>query len=111
MNRKYSLKKSSEIENLVRQKKSVGNHYYTVYYMFDNKEFPQIAVSASKKLKTAAAKNYEKRIIREILRSELDLLYGTKILVVAKAAVKEIGFSEKKTRLLKLIRRINKEKK
>jgi ribonuclease P protein component len=39
------------------------------------------------------------------------LLEGTKILVVAKKAVKEIDFSEKKERLLRLIKRINKEKK
>ena len=111
MNRKYSLKKSNEIENLVKRKRSVGDHYYTVYYMFYNEGLPQVAISVSKKLKTAVAKNYEKRVIREILRPELALLQGAKILVVAKATVKEIDFDEKKTRLLKLIRRVNKEKK
>jgi RNase P protein component len=39
------------------------------------------------------------------------LLAGTKVLVVAKQAAREIRFAEKKERLLKLIKRINKEKK
>ncbi|HOA78084.1 MAG: ribonuclease P protein component [Bacilli bacterium] len=111
MNRKYCLKKSKEIEKLIKARRSVGDHYYTVYYAFYNDLLPQIAVTASKKIKTAAAKNYEKRVIREILRPSLFLLEGTKILVVAKKAVKEIDFSEKKERLLRLIKRINKEKK
>ncbi|HHZ17698.1 MAG TPA: ribonuclease P protein component [Acholeplasmataceae bacterium] len=111
MNRKYCLKKSKEIEKLIKARRSVGDHYYTVYYEFKEDALPQVAVSVSKKIKTAVAKNYEKRVIREILRPVLSLLAGTKVLVVAKQAAREIRFAEKKERLLKLIKRINKEKK
>jgi len=111
MNRKYSLKKSFEIAELLKQKRSVGDHYYIIYYIFHDQEPFQIAISISKKIRTVVEKNYEKRVIREILRSDLPLLKGMKILVIAKASVKKISFTEKKNRLLKLIRRINKEKK
>jgi len=110
MNRKYSLKKGSEIEAVIHNKKTVGDRYYVIYYLFYNEEAPQIAISASKKLKTAVAKNYEKKIIREIIRPHVNLLIGTKVLIVAKAAIKEIEITEKRNRLLKLIEKINKEK-
>ena len=32
MNKKYSLKKSNDIEQLIKKHQSVGNKYYAIYY-------------------------------------------------------------------------------
>ena len=83
MNHKYTLKKNHEIKKLVEKPyQSVGNKYFVVYYQ--DSESTKIAVSVSKKLGTAVFRNYQKRIVREILRRNFDLLRDKKSLLVVK---------------------------
>ena len=78
MNRKYSLKQNEEIAKLVHfskiQRKSVGNKYYTVYFLNTEEEMPKVAISISKRFGMAVDRNYEKRVTREILKLNLPLL-------------------------------------
>ncbi|MCK9471951.1 MAG: ribonuclease P protein component [Bacilli bacterium] len=110
MNRKYSLKKTYEIEKLLKKKLSVGNKYYAIYYQITNEELPKIAISVSKKFKTAVKKNYEKRTIKEIVRNHLESLGNIKMLIVAKISVGDLTFSEKEVQLAYLIKRILRSK-
>lgn len=108
MNRKYSLRKNKEIEQLVRYRISVGNKYYAIYYHVYNGE-PQIAFSVSKKNGNAVERNYQKRVVKEILRPVIKDLYGYKLLVVVKPLSKELSFDDKKNNILYLISKIRKE--
>lgn len=110
MNRKYSLKKSHDIDKLVKNKRSVGNKYYAIYYVSSLEKLPQIAISASKKFKTAVKKNYEKRVVKEILRPNLDLMEYLKVLIIIKNTVEGLDFNQKQDQLLYLVKKINKEK-
>lgn len=107
MNRKYSLKSNQEIEKLIKGKRSVGNRYYAMYYQPSDQT--KIAISPSRKLKTAVQRNYEKRVVREILRKQFTNLQGLKILVIVKNTVSELSFTEKQNQLRYLIKKINKE--
>lgn len=107
MNRKYSLKKNFEIEKLVRAKISVGNKYFAIYYRKNGKT--EIAVSVSKKNGNAVERNYQKRVVKEIIRNNLSFLSGYRMLIVVKQMSKELTFEEKKENLEKLFRRIRKE--
>ena len=108
MNHKYTLKKNHEIKKLVdKPNKSVGSKYYVVYYQ--DSESTKIAVSVSKKLGKAVFRNYQKRLAREILRRNFDLLRNKKLLLVVKVNSIALSFNEKEKeiiRLLKLIERI-----
>ena len=107
MNHKYTLKRSHEIRRLVdKPNKSVGSKYYTVYYQ-DSKS-TKVAVSVSKKLGTAVFRNYQKRITREILRRNFELLRDKKMLVVVKTNSVALSFEAKEkeiSRLLNMIER------
>jgi len=109
MNRKYSLKKSKDIDKLVKKKQSVGNKYYAIYYMNRMEKLPQIAVSPSKRFKTAVERNYQKRVTKEILRVDLSMIDYLKILIVVKTTVKDLTFIQKRNQLLYLIRKIKYE--
>jgi len=105
MNKKYSLKKNKDIEKLVHMKKSVGNKFYSIYYLINNKE-PRIAISASKKLGNAVSRNYEKRVIREIVRPLLNNIGGYDLLIVIKSTAPNLSFEEKKGHVEYLLNKI-----
>lgn len=110
MNRDYSLKKNQDIEKLVRYKVSVGNKYYAIYYhQYEGK--PQIAFSVSKKNGNAVVRNHQKRIVKEIIRQNLDKFNNMKALIVIKKTSIDLSFDEKKTQLENLINKIGKETK
>ena len=95
MNKSNILKKSYEIEKLLKNKKSVGSKYYVIYYNYISKDDVHIAISASKKLGDAVDRNYEKRVIRELFRKHIDKIKGFNMLFVIKKNSLELSFEEK----------------
>lgn len=106
MNKSYILKKSYEIENLLKNKKSVGSRFYVIYYKQNNTQHVHIAVSASKKLGDAVVRNYEKRVIKEILRSHIEKLKGFDMLFVIKSNSLDLEFCEKEKQIKYLIKKM-----
>lgn len=110
MNRKYSLKKNYEIEKLIKNKKSVGNKYYAIYYNWSLEEIPKLAFSVTKRFKTAVKRNYEKRVSKEIFRKQLNRLNNLIMLVIVKDKVNELTFQEKEKQIMHLINKILRSK-
>lgn len=109
MNHKYTLKKNHEIRKLVaKPTKSVGNKYYAVYY--EDSESTKVAISVSKKLGTAVFRNYQKRVTKEILRQNFDLLREKKLLVVVKTNSVALSFADKQKEIIKLLKSIERIK-
>ena len=105
MNHKYTLKKNHEIKQLVNKPtRSVGSKYYVVYSQ-DSKS-TKVAISVSKKFGTAVFRNYQKRMTREILRRNFDLLREKKILVVVKVPSVGLSFDMKEKELKRLLQSI-----
>ncbi|MGD9605161.1 MAG: ribonuclease P protein component [Bacilli bacterium] len=109
MNHKYSLKKNHDIEKLIKLRQSVGNKYYAIYYSSSKNPLAQIALSPTKRFKTAVERNYEKRVLREILREQLDDLAFYKMLIVVKITAKELSFVQKKEQIDLLLNKIKKQ--
>ncbi|MDD4211964.1 MAG: ribonuclease P protein component [Bacilli bacterium] len=107
MNRKYSLKKTKEIDRVFHLKKSVGSKYYAIYYGPGTSSLPQIAISISKKVGNAVKRNYEKRVLREIIRPELEYLKPQHYLIIIKKAVQELSYLAKKEEMGKLIKKMS----
>lgn len=108
MNRKYSLKKNYEIEKLVKSKISVGNKFFAIYYR-KQVNSTEIAISVSKRNGNAVERNYQKRVVKEIVRENLQNLQGYRLLIVVKQLSKTLKFVEKKENLEKLFKKIRKE--
>ena len=106
MNKNNILKKSHEIEKLLKKKKSVGSRYYVIYYIETLNKEVHIAISASKKLGDAVVRNYEKRVIRELFRKHIDELKGFDMLFVIKSNSLELSFDEKEKQIKYLLRKI-----
>ena len=105
MNKKYSLKKNKDIEKLVHMKKSVGNKFYSMYYN-ENKIKTRIAISVSKKMGNAVQRNYQKRVVREIIRPLIHTIGNYDILIVIKTTAKGLSFNEKHDHINYLLNKI-----
>ena len=109
MNHKYTLKKNHEIKKLIdKPNKSVGNRYYAIY--FQHNKSTKVAISVSKKLGTAVFRNYQKRIIREILRRNFMLIKDKNLLIIARVNSVALSFEEKEKELIKLLKAIERMK-
>lgn len=107
MNHNYTLKKNQEIEKIVKLHQSVGNKYYAIYYKTSNET--KVAISVSKKLGTAVFRNYQKRVMREILRMNFDLLKNKEILIVVKVNSVALSFEQRNKEITKLLELINRK--
>ena len=107
MNKQYSLKKSYEIERLIKLKQSVGNKYYVIYY---NKcEETKIAFSINRKIGKAYFRNYNKRVTRDIIRNNFDFVKGYEMLIVIKEMSTKLNYIDKEKEILMLLKQIRKD--
>ena len=111
MNQKYVLKHNEEIESLVSKKSSVGNKYYAIYFDKDDNG-TKVAISVSKKCGSSPTRNYEKRVVREIIRTcELERLSNVRCLIVIKKDAINLSYELKKLEInqliSKMLKRIN----
>lgn len=110
MNHKYSLKKNYDIKELLQKKQSVGNRNYVIYYDYMERKDPLIALSVSRKVGNAVERNYEKRVIREIIRPLLETIEHYKMLIVVKDKSTELSYTEKEENINYLIKKMKKQK-
>ena len=114
MKKNFRLKNNEEIGKIVFKRQKVSSHLYNIYFVFNQTE-TKIAVVAGKKCGGSIERNYQKRIIREVVRPRLAEINNTHAVIVAKDKVKETSFVEKKEVLnlmiSKMIERKNNEKK
>lgn len=106
MKKRFRLKKNQDIEKLVKLKKSVGNRCYIIYY--NKSEDTKIAISVSKKVGNAVVRNYQKRVVREIVSKKLNYLSNKHVLIVIKKNCLDTTFKEKETMLKSLLSKVRK---
>lgn len=103
MNSKYVLKKNKEIEATLRNKFSIGNRYFAIYFKENKLNIPKVAISVSKKCGNAVERNYQKRVLRVILNKYLDEFIGYNVLVVNKILATQLSFEEKEVQIKLLL--------
>lgn len=102
MKKEYRIKKSDEIQRLIKRRKTVGDRYFVLYYYknHENVNF-RYALSVPKKYGNAVQRNLMKRRLREIIKvNEFD--NKSEFFIVVKPKANNLSFSEIKKLLEKL---------
>jgi|YNPMSStandDraft_1061717.scaffolds.fasta_scaffold00050_37 ribonuclease P protein component len=71
---KEHLRDNRIINKLIKTKNKFEGNFFLIYYLKNNLNFNQVAISVSKKIGNSVTRNYFKRIIREIYRKNKDLI-------------------------------------
>lgn len=104
MRKEIRLKDSDKIGLIVKKRQKVSSDIYTIYYQLSNDL--KIAVVAGKKIGDAVDRNYNKRVIREIVRPYIKQLKNIHAVIVTKEQANKVSFNEKKSNLEKLISKL-----
>ena len=96
MKKQYRVKKSNEIEQIIKEKKFASNPYYTVYKKKNTETSHfRYAISVGKKIGKAITRNRVKRQIRAILNDlNIDLDNSVDVFIIVKVKILDINYHE-----------------
>jgi len=109
MKKKYRIKKSEEIELVMKRGFSKANRTFIVY-KYKNQEVKKyrIAISAPKKLGKAVTRNKIKRQIRAILQQyDSHLQDGHDYFIIARPNILEIDFASSTKQMIHVLKLIH----
>lgn len=107
MKKENRIKKNEEIAKIVLGKQKVKSDYFFIYYQ-KNENITRVAVSVSKKIGNSVKRNHAKRIIRELVRPNLNKFNPVNLVVVVKKDLKDVDFFKLTEEMFRCLELINK---
>ena len=108
MKKIYRIKKSEDIQQIIKKKISVGNKNYIIYIMKNSeaKHF-RLAMSVSKKIGNAVVRNRQKRLIKQVIIEHKQQILPFDIFVIARSNVVNLAFNEVESNIIYLLNKAN----
>lgn len=105
MKKQYRVKKSKEIEQILKNKKYSSSPYFTIYKkeQSETNHF-RYAMSVSKKIGNAVVRNRLKRQIRAIMR-DYDIISNVDIFIIARNKILSIDYHQMKSDIERLLKK------
>ncbi len=107
MKKRNRLKKNEDFQKVFKKGKSMANRQYVLYVLHqpEAKEF-RVGLSVSKKIGNAVVRNRVKRLIRQVIQEERDLLkQENDYIIIARKPAAELSYEETKKSLQHLFRK------
>ena len=105
MKKEYRIKKSKEIEEVLKNKKYTSNPYFTIYIKENNENHHfRYAMSVNKKIGKAVVRNRLKRQIRSII-SQITIKDNIDLFIIVRNKVLDIDFNEMNKQIFYLLRK------
>ncbi|GFI32338.1 ribonuclease P protein component [Lachnospiraceae bacterium] len=98
-----SLKKNSYFQNVYKHGRSYANRFFVMYVLENETETNRLGISVSKKVGNSVIRHHITRLVREAYRLQEEMFEnGLDIVVIARAAAKNITYHETEKALLHL---------
>lgn len=105
MKKEYRIKKSKEIEDVLKNKRYAANPYFTIYIKENNENHHfRYAISVNKKIGKAVVRNRLKRQVRSII-SQINIKDNIDVFIIVRSKVLNIDFKEMNKQILYLLRK------
>lgn len=107
MNKRYRIKKSSEIDAIFKQKVVKGDSYFAIYQSDEPmSELFRFAMSIGRRYGNAVARNLAKRRIRMIISDLKTTIKQTKqFVIVVKPTAAQLSYQDMKNKLTVLLKK------
>ncbi|MGI5949817.1 ribonuclease P protein component [Peptoniphilus sp.] len=105
------LKKNSEFQRVYLARNISGSKYLTLFTLKNNRDYPRVGITTTKKVGNAVNRNFVKRRLKHIIRENSDKLTGgyDYVFVVKKGAC-DADFNDLKYSFLNVLKRQKKVK-
>ena len=98
-----SLKNNSYFQNVYKHGRSYANRFFVMYVLENKTETNRLGISVSKKVGNSVIRHHITRLVREAYRLQEEMFEnGLDIVVIARAAAKNITYHETEKALLHL---------
>lgn len=106
MNKRYRIKKNSEIDAIFKQKVVKGDSYFAIYQADDPmSDHFRFALSIGRRYGNAVARNLAKRRIRMIIAELTDVLKKKLFVIVIKPSAADLTYQDIKSKLTVLLKK------
>lgn len=103
MNKKYIIKKNTEIERIIKTAKKFVSKNFVIYYEKNNVHQNMYCISVNKKIGKAYNRNFIKRRIKDIL-SKNKLNFNKNYVIITRKGVKDLSYNEIQDEILYIIK-------
>ncbi len=98
-----SLKKNSDFQNVYRNGRSYANRFFVMYVLEHGAEKNRLGISVSKKVGNSVIRHHITRLVREAYRLQEEKFHrGFDVVLIARAASKNVSYQETEKSLLQL---------
>lgn len=106
MKKKYRVKKNEDFSCIIKQKQSLANRSFIIYYLKNDLNHARVGISVSKKLGKAVFRNKIKRQVRMIVQQTIDFNNNYDYIVIVRNKYLDLDFNSNLKELKYLYKKI-----
>lgn len=103
MKKEFRIKKTTEIESIIKKRKFIANKYFIIYKDINETNNFRFAISVPKKYGNAVSRNKMKRRLREIIRKNKSKISIVDFFIIVKKEANVLNFQEIENNILELL--------
>jgi ribonuclease P protein component len=104
---KYRVKTHEDFQEVIKEKKTVSNRIYVLYYKKNELNHSRVGISSSKKLGNAVTRNKIRRQIRMMAQQVINFDNSIDYCIIVKKSYLEQTFEDNKKELSILLEKAN----
>ena len=103
----YRMKKNSQFDYIFKNGKTIKSGKLIMFYSKSKAKTPKIGVVVSKKIGKSVTRNHVKRLIRESIHKNINLLNNKlNYIIVARQGIESLSYNEINSTILNLITKL-----